>query len=142
MNLKFLPIGSVCIANDGKKKMIIGYTKNDFDYVTVEYPEGYNSPETLSYLNHDQITDLFSLGYKNEEGISYWKSLMNDDATSVSPSTPTSNFKFDEKGVVVSDGTATAPTGNFKFDEKGVVVSDGAATAQQVISNLMRKVLS
>lgn len=43
MNLKFLPIGTVCLVeNIAKKVMIIGYSKSGYDYVAVNYPKDLN----------------------------------------------------------------------------------------------------
>lgn len=68
MNLKFLPIGTVCLVNSiSKKQMIIGYSKSGYDYIAVEYPKGFESDMKLSYFNHDEVRELYSLGYKNEE---------------------------------------------------------------------------
>ena len=68
MNLKFLPIGTVCLVeNISKKQMIIGYSKSGYDYVAVEYPKGFENDNKLNYFNHNQVYELYSLGYKNEE---------------------------------------------------------------------------
>lgn len=68
MNLKFLPIGTVCLVEGvSKKQMIIGYSKSGYDYVAVTYPKGFESENKLSYFNHSQVYELYSLGYKNEE---------------------------------------------------------------------------
>ena len=68
MDFKFLPIGTVCLVNGAnKKQLIIGYLKGGYDYVAVEYPKGFESDTKLSYFNHSQVKELYSLGYKNEE---------------------------------------------------------------------------
>ena len=83
MNLKFLPLGSVCLVEDTDLKLVvIGYKAKGYDYVAVDYPIGYETSDSLRYFNHDQIKDLYSYGYKDEFGQTHFASL-NDDATSI-----------------------------------------------------------
>ncbi len=72
---KYLPIGTVCILKEAKKRiMIIGFaakgkeTKDKlFDYIGCLYPEGVISSDKNLLFNHDQIDKVFSLGYVDEE---------------------------------------------------------------------------
>lgn len=74
-NIKeLLPIGSVVLLKDGKKRvMVIGVkqtdtsTNTEYDYLSVIYPEGYINPETVFFFNHDSIETVFFKGYEDEE---------------------------------------------------------------------------
>lgn len=74
-NIKeLLPIGSVVLLKDGKKRvMIIGVKQTDtgtdteYDYLSVVYPEGYINPETVFFFNHESIETVFFKGYEDEE---------------------------------------------------------------------------
>lgn len=84
MNLKFLPIGTVCLVEGvSKKQMIIGYSKSGYDYVAVAYPKGFESDNKLSYFNHSQVYELYSLGYKNEESRIFNGTLVSVSSTTV-----------------------------------------------------------
>ena len=147
MNLKFLPLGSVCtLDNDGSKLVIIGYKLNEHDYVAVDYPAGYTNANNVRYFNHDQISELYSYGYKDETGKIHLASLDDGTPNAVLPSnddqvTTANNFGFffDENGVVVVDTTAqetpepvpVAAGGGFAFDENGVIIADVNAEKQE-----------
>jgi len=148
MNLKFLPVGSVCLVEGvNKKQMIIGYLKSGYDYVAVEYPKGFETDNKLSYFNHEQVKELYSLGYKNEESRIYTGTLVSSNMNSsvsdedeleekaITPTSEIEELKFDENGVVVSDGESTLeevqPLTNLQFDENGVVISDGESTIEK-----------
>ena len=76
MQLRYLPIGSVCsIDNSSNKYMVIGYKKNSYDFVSVLYPDGYLDGENLIYFNEGQISEIYSLGYKDEYGIMFSKKI-------------------------------------------------------------------
>lgn len=71
---ELLPIGSVVLLQDGKKKvMIIGIKQTDqeskieYDYLSVLYPEGFVSGDMMFFFNHDAIQDIYHMGYRNEE---------------------------------------------------------------------------
>ncbi len=105
MNLKYLPIGTVCLTNDSNKKMIIGIDKSGYDYVAVEYPEGYEGEGKLLYFNHEEVTELYSLGYKNEEGRAYYQTTDESKRATVEeeptfPSVGTFSFTAQEEGTV------------------------------------------
>lgn len=75
MNMKeLLPIGSVILLKEGKKKvMIIGVKQMDsetsveYDYLTVLYPEGFIANAGMFFCNHDAIDEIYHMGYRNEE---------------------------------------------------------------------------
>lgn len=72
---KYLPIGSICVLKDGNKKlMVTGYVminhkENDkmYDYCGCRYPEGIIDMSKNLLFNHDQIEEVFHVGYKDEE---------------------------------------------------------------------------
>lgn len=80
MNMKLkelLPVGSVVLLKDAKKKVVIMgimQIKNvengeqlAYDYMGVPYPEGYMGTETALLFNRDNIQEVFFKGYQNEE---------------------------------------------------------------------------
>ncbi len=83
MNIKeLLPIGSVVILKNGKKRvMIFGVKQMDnntgieYDYISVLYPEG-NMGEAGQYLfNHSDIEKVFFTGYEDEERAGFIEKL-------------------------------------------------------------------
>lgn len=75
MDIKeLLPVGSVVLLKNGKKRvMIFGVKQTDknsgkeYDYISVLYPEG-NMGEIGQYLfNHSDIEEIFFRGYEDEE---------------------------------------------------------------------------
>lgn len=71
---KYLPIGSVILLNGGKKRiMIMGYAqvdekaKKEYDYIGCMYPEGivYNVENIL--FNHNDIANIYCIGFINKE---------------------------------------------------------------------------
>ncbi|MGO5113766.1 DUF4176 domain-containing protein [Candidatus Avoscillospira sp. LCP25S3_F1] len=71
---ELLPIGSVVLLKEGRKRlMIYGIKQTDqntsieYDYIGVLYPEG-NMGEVGNYLfNHENIETIYFLGYQDEE---------------------------------------------------------------------------
>ena len=76
---KYLPIGSVVLLKDAKKRvMITGFAAQSketgdkmFDYMACLYPEGIFSLEQNLLFNHDQIDKIYYMGYVDEE----WKKV-------------------------------------------------------------------
>ena len=74
---KYLPIGTVVLLKDAKKRvMIIGFAVKGkdtgdkiYDYVGCIYPEGLISVDKNLVFNHDQIDKIFYMGYVDNE----WK---------------------------------------------------------------------
>ncbi|MBO6134279.1 MAG: DUF4176 domain-containing protein [Lachnospiraceae bacterium] len=72
---ELLPIGSVVLLRNGRKKlMIIGIKQADaenpsviFDYSGVMYPEGYLGEKSFFLFNHKDIVDVIFTGYTNVE---------------------------------------------------------------------------
>lgn len=72
---KFLPIGTVVMLKNGTKRvMITGFltTPNDnpnmtYDYTGCLYPEGVLTSEQTMVFNHDQIAQIYFLGFVDDE---------------------------------------------------------------------------
>lgn len=133
MNLKFLPIGTVCLVeNVNKKQMIIGYSKSGYDYVAVSYPKGFESDNKLSYFNHSQVYELYSLGYKNEESRIFNGTLVStpivyqeEEESSPVPLNEVKAENIEETVPNISVEEIPPIENTFQFDENGIVVSDG-----------------
>ena len=74
---KYMPIGSVVLLKKATKKLvIIGYTPTDpsfknkiYDYLAVPFPEGYVDFNKLIAFNHEDIADVYYLGYSDNETV-------------------------------------------------------------------------
>ena len=71
---KYLPIGSVVLLKNGRKKIMIYGRKQmhvetgeEWDYLACLYPEGNINEEFMYLFNHDQIDKVNYLGYEDEE---------------------------------------------------------------------------
>ena len=72
---KYLPIGTVVMLKGGKKRlMITGFCSmaNDnkevmYDYSGCLYPEGFLSSDETALFNHDQIAQIYHMGFVDEE---------------------------------------------------------------------------
>ena len=71
---KYLPIGSVVLLKNGRKKIMIYGRKQmhvetgeEWDYLACLYPEGIINEEFMYLFNHDQIDKVYYLGYEDEE---------------------------------------------------------------------------
>lgn len=69
-----LPIGSVVLVGDSKKKvMIVGCCQKGgselklWDYTGVVFPEGYLDANKMFLFNNGQISKVYALGYQDEE---------------------------------------------------------------------------
>lgn len=82
---KYLPIGTVVILKNAKKRiMITGFAcespENEgkvFDYCGCLYPEGIISSSQNMLFNHDQIEAIFFIGYNDEEAKEFQIKLKN-----------------------------------------------------------------
>ena len=83
---KYLPIGSVVLLNNGKKRlMVTGYAQIDlekqdviYDYCGCIYPEGIISTSQVILFNHTDINKIYCLGYSDEEQKEYNKLLLDN----------------------------------------------------------------
>ena len=71
---KYLPIGSVVLLKNGRKKIMIYGRKQmhvetgeEWDYLACLYPEGNINEEFMYLFNYDQIDKVYYLGYEDEE---------------------------------------------------------------------------
>lgn len=72
---KYLPLGTVVLLKGGEKKlMIIGFSvvaeeeqNKIYDYLGCIYPEGVLSSSKNLLFNNDQIEEIVSYGYYDEE---------------------------------------------------------------------------
>ncbi len=111
MENKYLPIGSIVRLNN-KKIMITGYYsfnyQNSFrpyDYCGCAYPEGLLQLNNLFSFNHNDISEIIFLGYKNDEFDTFNRRL---NSTSVDINDVTNNevlesSTFGKDGVVIFD---------------------------------------
>lgn len=75
MKEKYLPIGTVVLLKGGKKRaMITGFCsvaqenqEKIYDYSGCVYPEGYLSSNQVCLFDHDQIEEIFFVGFEDEE---------------------------------------------------------------------------
>lgn len=79
---KFLPIGTVVLLKGGKDKlMITGFlavnlddndsSENAYDYSGCPYPEGMLSVDETFLFNHEDIEEIFYVGFINEEEVDF-----------------------------------------------------------------------
>ena len=71
-----LPAGSIVLLKDSTKKvMILGFLQQIaeaeepvyYDYCGCLFPEGYISPDEIYLFDHDQIDQIYFVGYQDEE---------------------------------------------------------------------------
>ena len=75
MKEKFLPVGTVVMLKGGKKRlMITGFYVMDgekkdkmYDYCGCLYPEGVVSADKNALFDHEQIEQIYYMGYADEE---------------------------------------------------------------------------
>lgn len=85
MRDKYLPIGSVVLLKGGTKKvMITGFCsiaeenqEKIYDYCGCIYPEGYLSSDEVCLFDHDQISEVYFVGFEDEEEKEFKDNLVN-----------------------------------------------------------------
>ena len=83
MEKEFLPLGSIVILNNGKKKLMItgylvstpDYPEHLFDYCGCMYPEGLIRSDTICVFNHSEIRKIVFRGYLDNEEKEYLDTL-------------------------------------------------------------------
>lgn len=83
MKEKYLPIGSVVLLKGGKKRaMITGFCsvaqenqEKIYDYSGCVYPEGYLSSNQVCLFDHEQIEQIYFVGYEDDEEASFKEKL-------------------------------------------------------------------
>ncbi|WP_031547622.1 DUF4176 domain-containing protein [Oribacterium sp. FC2011] len=81
---ELLPIGSVVILKEAKKKvMVFGVKQGDkatgkeYDYIGVVYPEGSMGEGTQFFFDHEAIDKVFFKGFDDEERTKFIDKLAN-----------------------------------------------------------------
>jgi len=79
---KYLPIGSVVLLHDGEKRlMIYGRLQKQvangtmWDYIGCLYPEGNLNEQYMYLFNHEQIKQVFHVGYQDDEEQEYQRMI-------------------------------------------------------------------
>lgn len=83
MRDKFLPIGSVVLLKGGTKKvMVTGFCSiaednrtKVYDYSGCIYPEGYLNSNQICLFDHEQIDEIFYVGYEDDEEKEFKESI-------------------------------------------------------------------
>lgn len=82
MNNEFLPIGSVVLLKNATRKiLIIGFAQIEensnkiWDYVGCAYPIGVISNDTTLLFDKEEIAEVISLGYSDDEDKQFRKDL-------------------------------------------------------------------
>ena len=86
MNIKekYLPIGSVVLMKEAKKRvMIAGYAVKSpesgdkiWDYIGCLYPEGIITPEKNLLFDHKNIDKVYAIGYSDDEQKKFIEKLL------------------------------------------------------------------
>ena len=82
-NENHLPIGTVVMLKDGTKRvMITGFCtiseeekEKIYDYSGCPYPEGFTSPDNTLLFNHNQIEQIYHIGFSDEEEKTFKQNL-------------------------------------------------------------------
>ncbi|KXY82585.1 MULTISPECIES: DUF4176 domain-containing protein [Bacillus] len=85
MNSQLFPIGSIVILKAGTKKLMIFGRKQQvatdevrkFDYMGCPYPEGYINPDFTYLFNHDDIQEVVSTGYEDQEERTFQENVLS-----------------------------------------------------------------
>ncbi len=80
--MQLLPIGSVVLLREAKKKLMIYGIRQmnmeqqkEYDYIGVLYPEGNLGGKSHVMFNHEDIEDVFFRGYEDDERSSFMEKL-------------------------------------------------------------------
>jgi len=81
---KFLPIGTVVMLKGGTKRlMILGFCavsgsnkEKIYDYSGCLYPEGLLSSEQVALFDHEQIENIYHIGFIDEETKNFKQKLI------------------------------------------------------------------
>ena len=80
---KYLPVGSVVLLNNATRKLVITgfcvmtdeHQDQIYDYCGYAYPVGAIQSDQIALFNHDQIKEMFCVGYENVEEKEFKKGL-------------------------------------------------------------------
>lgn len=83
INNKFLPIGSIVLLKEGKKRLMIygrkmrdNASQLEYDYMGCLYPEGNLEPGKAFLFNGDQIERVYFLGLQDAEEDTYCRNTL------------------------------------------------------------------
>jgi len=131
MNLKYLPLGTVCsLIDNAEQIMVVGYNWNNFDYVAVPYPAGMEDDNSFSSFNHNDLEETYDVGYKCEAYYVHNAKLLGAGETTegievtdfVNREIPA--YQFDANGVPISE-EPIVPL-DLKFEEVAITQTDDA----------------
>ncbi|WP_243524101.1 DUF4176 domain-containing protein [Bacillus pseudomycoides] len=85
MTSHLLSIGSIVTLKEGTKKLMIFGRKQQmetddvrkFDYIGCPYPEGYINPDFTYLFNHDDIQEVVSVGYTDQEERDFQQNVLS-----------------------------------------------------------------
>lgn len=79
-----LPIGSIVLLKDAKRKLMINgriVTKSGedeiYDYTGVIYPVGVTGSEDMYFFNRDAIDTVFFIGYQDKEELDFRSNVLD-----------------------------------------------------------------
>ena len=82
MKIAYLPIGSVVLLKNGKKRIMIYGRKMKkegdemvYDYLGCLYPEGALESKDVILFDHDQIQMIYFIGFQDLEELAFRKKL-------------------------------------------------------------------
>ena len=83
MYREMLPIGSVVLLKGGEKRLMIcgrvvtgGVDQTIHDYVGCYYPEGVVDSSRLFFFEHDNIEEVYFIGFQDTEEIQFKKKVL------------------------------------------------------------------
>ena len=84
MEKRLLPIGSVVLLKEGKKRLMIcgriqakAGENTIYDYSACLYPEGIVDPGSMYFFNNDAIDRVYFMGFQDPEEVAYSEALSN-----------------------------------------------------------------
>ncbi|MDZ5607300.1 DUF4176 domain-containing protein [Bacillus pseudomycoides] len=85
MTSHLLSIGSIVTLKEGTKKLMIFGRKQQmetddvrkFDYIGCPYPEGYINPDFTYLFNHDDIQEVVSVGFTDQEEQDFQQNVLS-----------------------------------------------------------------
>lgn len=117
MKNKYLPIGSIVLLKEGKKRiMITGYYVTNvsdnkiYDYSACIYPEGIVDNKTIILFNHEDISNIIFTGYSDEEEKKHkvaLKYIIQQDLTNGKEDTIKNLINGDNSNVINDSSTPT-----------------------------------
>lgn len=117
MKNKYLPIGSIVLLKEGKKRiMITGYYVTNvsdnkiYDYSACIYPEGIVDNKTIILFNHEDISNIIFTGYSDEEEKKHkvaLKYIIQQDLTNVKEDTIKNLINGDNSNAINDSSTPT-----------------------------------